>query len=87
MLYDLYHSVTEGEDPATELANAAGLVDYVQIADVAGRGEPGSGSVDWPARLAVLRAAGYDGPLGLEYVPTVETTASVEYIRTVAAAA
>jgi hydroxypyruvate isomerase len=85
LLYDLYHSITQGEDPATELANAAGLVDYVQIADAAGRGEPGSGSVDWPARLAELRAAGYDGPLGLEYVPTVETTASVEYIRTVAA--
>jgi hydroxypyruvate isomerase len=87
LLYDLYHSITQGEDPAAELANAAGLVDYVQIADAAGRGEPGSGSVDWPARLAELRAAGYDGPLGLEYVPTVETTASVEYIRTVAAAA
>lgn len=85
ILYDLYHSVTEGEDPAAELANAAGLVDYVQIADVPGRGEPGSGALDWPTLLAVLRASGYAGAIGLEYFPTTESAASVAYIRSVAA--
>ena len=87
ILYDMYHSITEGEDPATELANAAGLVEYVQIADVPGRGEPGSGEVDWTDRLAVLRAFGYDGPIGLEYFPTVESVASVAHIRSVAVTA
>ena len=85
VLYDLYHSLTQGEDPVAELANAGDLVHYVQVADVAGRGEPGSGDVDWAARLADLRTAGYDGPIGLEYVPTVETTASVAHVRAVAA--
>jgi hydroxypyruvate isomerase len=85
ILYDMYHSITEGEDPATELANAGGIVDYVQIADSPGRGEPGSGEVDWPARLAVLRDSGYAGPIGLEYFPTVESTASLAYIKNVAA--
>jgi hydroxypyruvate isomerase len=84
LLYDLYHSTTEGEDPATELANAAGLVDYVQIADVPGRGEPGSGKLDWADRFAVLRASGYDGPIGLEYFPTVESAASLRHIQAVA---
>jgi hydroxypyruvate isomerase len=87
ILYDLYHSIAQGEDPATELANAAGFVKYVQLADAPGRGEPGSGDVDWAAQLAVLRASGYDGPIGLEYFPTVETTKSIEYIRSVAAGA
>ena len=87
LLYDMYHSITEGEDPATELANAAGLVDYVQIADAPGRGEPGSGSVDWAERLAVLRASGYAGPIGLEYFPTVESAASAAHIRSIAATA
>jgi hydroxypyruvate isomerase len=86
ILYDLYHSVTEGEDPATELANAGSLIGYVQFADVAGRGEPGTGSIDWPAALNTLRAAGYDGPIGLEYFPTQPTAASAEFIRSVAAA-
>jgi hydroxypyruvate isomerase len=85
ILYDLYHSVTEGEDPATELANAAGLVGYVQIADVPGRGEPGSGSLDWNAQLSALRSSGYDGPIGLEYFPTIESVATVAQIRSIAA--
>jgi len=85
ILYDLYHSIVQGEDPATELANAAGLVKYVQLADAPGRHEPGSGNVDWPAQLAVVRASGYDGPIGLEYFPAVESAASTEYIRSVAA--
>jgi hydroxypyruvate isomerase len=87
ILYDLYHSIAEGEDPATELANATGLVDYVQIADVPGRGEPGSGGLGWVAQLATLRASGYDGPIGLEYFPTVESVASVARIRAIAAEA
>ena len=87
ILYDLYHSVTEGEDPATELANAAGLVGYVQIADVPGRGEPGSGSLDWNAQLSALRSSDYDGPIGLEYFPTIESVASVAHIRAIAAIA
>jgi hydroxypyruvate isomerase len=87
ILYDVYHSITEGEDPATELANAAGVVDYVQIADVPGRGEPGSGDLDWAAHLAVLRASGYAGPIGLEYFPTVESVTSLTRIREIAATA
>ena len=55
VLYDLYHSTVEGEDVAAELANAGDLIKYVQIADAPGRGEPGSGSIDWHARLADLR--------------------------------
>jgi hydroxypyruvate isomerase len=85
ILYDVYHSIVQGEDPATELANAAGLVKYVQLADAPGRHEPGSGDVDWPAQLTVVRASGYDGPIGLEYFPAVESAASTEYIRSVAA--
>jgi hydroxypyruvate isomerase len=85
ILYDIYHSLTEGEDPATELANAGRLVDYVQLADVPGRGEPGSGAVDWAAQLAVLRSSGYDGPIGLEYFPTMPSEESVKVIRAIAA--
>ena len=87
LLYDLYHSIAQGEDPATELANAAGFVKYVQLADAPGRGEPGSGSVDWAAQLAVLRASGYDGPIGLEYFPTVPSEESVQRIKAIAAEA
>ena len=87
ILYDLYHSTVESEDPATELAGAGELVKYVQIADAPGRGEPGSGAIDWPAALGILRQSGYDGPIGLEYYPTQESAASVALIRELAATA
>ena len=87
ILYDLYHSTVEGEDVAAELANAGDLVRYVQIADAPGRGEPGSGDIDWPAALALLADAGYDGPIGLEYYPRTPSVESVAYIQKLAAAA
>jgi hydroxypyruvate isomerase len=87
VLYDLYHSTVEGENVAAELENAGGLIRYVQVADAPGRGEPGSGAIDWPARLADLRRSGYDGPIGLEYYPTTESAESTRQIRSLAAAA
>ena len=66
---------------------AGSLIGYVQFADVVGRGEPGSGGIDWPAALKTLDAAGYVGPIGLEYIPTQPTAESVTFIRSVASAA
>ncbi|MGK9220030.1 MULTISPECIES: TIM barrel protein [unclassified Microbacterium] len=87
VLYDIYHSAVEGEDMAAELAGAGDLVKYVQLADAPGRGEPGTGELDWDERLGILRTSGYDGPIGLEYYPTVESSASVRRIVEAAARA
>ncbi len=84
VLYDLYHSVVEGENPEVELANAGNLIRYVQVADAPGRGEPGTGVVDWPAFFTLLRASGYDGPVGLEPVPQSSSTEATAYIRELA---
>lgn len=82
VLYDLYHSITEGENPFEVLPQASELVAHVQIADVPGRGEPGSGTVDWPAMLELLASTGYSGTLGVECNPTRHSTAAaLEYIR------
>ncbi|GGD26423.1 putative hydroxypyruvate isomerase [Microbacterium faecale] len=80
ILYDIYHSAVEGEDMAAELEGAGDLIRYVQLADAPGRGEPGTGELDWPARLRTLRASGYDGPIGLEYYPQSASAASVRRI-------
>ena len=81
LLYDLYHSTVMGEDPAMVLTGAGDLVGHVHLADVPGRHEPGTGGIDWPRQLAALRAAGYTGALGLEYMPLGETTSSLAFIR------
>jgi sugar phosphate isomerase/epimerase len=64
VLYDLYHSTVEGENTAAELANAGDHLSHVEIADAPGRGEPSTGTIDWSARFADLRASRYNGPSG-----------------------
>jgi hydroxypyruvate isomerase len=81
LLYDLYHSVTEREDPCAVFPKVAPLVGHVQIADAPGRGEPGSGKIDWPAMLQLIGAAGYTGTVGIECSPTGPTAAALTYIR------
>lgn len=71
LLWDAYHSAVMGEDPATVLAGRIDLVHHVQVADLPGRNEPGTGTIDWPALIALLARLGYKGALGLEYRPTL----------------
>ncbi len=82
LLYDLYHSITEREDPIEVLPKVAHLTAHIQIADAPGRGEPGAGEVDWPAMLGLIESAGYKGALGLECSPTGgDTVAALGYFR------
>jgi hydroxypyruvate isomerase len=82
LLYDMYHSITEGEDPAVVFPQVVSLVEHVQIADVPGRGEPGSGTLDWPQHLELLRVAGYSGVVGVECHATRKpTAAALRYIK------
>ncbi|MBM9468097.1 TIM barrel protein [Nakamurella leprariae] len=67
--YDLYHSLMEGEDPGAVLAEHLPRIRHVQIADVPGRHQPGTGAVDFPAFLDRLEGGGYDGWVSLEYHP------------------
>jgi hydroxypyruvate isomerase len=81
ILYDIYHSVVEGEDPAQQLKDNSDVIGYIQLADAPGRGEPGSGKIDWKPVLAAVDASGYSEVVGLEYYPTKQTTDSLTYLR------
>ena len=87
LLYDLYHSITQGEDPAAELANAAGLVDYVQIADAPAAASPAAAASTGPRAWPSSGRPATTARSGSSTCRRSRTTASVEYIRTVAAAA
>lgn len=82
LLYDLYHSITERENPVEVLPKVAKYVEHIQIADAPGRGQPGSGKIDWKAMLQLIESVGYTGPLGLECSPTEnDTAAALAFIR------
>ncbi|HWU01299.1 MAG TPA: TIM barrel protein [Novosphingobium sp.] len=77
LLYDAYHSAVMGEDMAEVLAGRVHLVHHVQLADMPGRNEPGSGGLDLAATCAQLAQMGYTGSFGLEYRPTMPALASL----------
>jgi hydroxypyruvate isomerase len=72
--YDAYHMQRmEGNLVATFTEHAPRIA-HVQIADSPGRGEPGTGEINYPFVLDAIDALGYDGWIGLEYNPTTATT-------------
>lgn len=83
LLYDVYHSATMGENMEEVLAGRMHLVHHVQVADMPGRNEPGTATLDWPATITTLRRLGYDGALGLEYRPTLPTLDSLAKAKAV----
>lgn len=81
LLYDVYHSVVMGEEPEDVLAGNMGLVEHVQIADAPGRGEPGTGAIDWPCFFGWLAGHGYTGRVGLEYRPSRPSAETLDGLR------
>ncbi len=79
LLYDIYHSAVMGEEIEDVLQGRLDRVVHVHLADTGGRGEPGSGRLDWQTRLDWLKSAGYDGLIGLEYRPTGDTVESLKF--------
>lgn len=66
---DQYHAGMMGTDPIAALRRYAPLVAHVQIADVPGRNQPGTGTQPISAFLEELDKLGYQGSVGLEYKP------------------
>jgi hydroxypyruvate isomerase len=69
-LADLYHLAKMGEDVADVLHRHRDAIAHVQVADPPGRGAPGTGTLDFEPLFARLAADGYDGWVGLEYLPS-----------------
>lgn len=67
---DTWHLGMTDPDVAGAIRRAGAHVGHLQVADVPGRHEPGSGALDWLAIAAALREIGYAGAIGLEYRPS-----------------
>jgi hydroxypyruvate isomerase len=71
--YDIYHAQRmEGELAATITKNMA-RIGHIQLADNPGRGEPGTGEINYPWLFKHIDAAGYTGWIGCEYKPKSDT--------------
>ena len=79
--YDLYHSVRAGEDPFQIVAEYLPRIRHIQIADVPGRHQPGTGALDFERFFAALDDGGYEGWVSLEYHPEGLTGESFGFFR------
>lgn len=78
--YDVYHAqMTEG-NLITTIKRLLPWIGHIQISDVPGRHEPGSGEINYPAIFAALEAIGYQGYIGLEYNPAGDTDQSLAWL-------
>jgi hydroxypyruvate isomerase len=68
--YDVFHMQRTEGDLTTTLDAYWDLISHVQIADVPGRHEPGTGEINYRFVLDHLDRNGYQGAVGLEYRPS-----------------
>lgn len=71
--YDLYHMQIMEPPVAATIERELPRIAHMQLADVPGRHEPGTGEMDYPSLLSLIDRLGYTGWIGCEYVPTAKT--------------
>ncbi|MPY61450.1 TIM barrel protein [Streptomyces spongiae] len=84
MNLDLYHAQI-GEGNLIDLVRRAhrlGLIGEIQVADVPGRREPGTGEINYPAVARALTDLGYDGTVAMEAWASEDSERALERFRT-----
>ena len=71
--FDIYHMTTMGENVAATIERHLPLIAHMQLADVPGRHEPGTGGIDYDHLLPFIDRVGYAGWIGCEYKPKADT--------------
>lgn len=66
LMLDLYHAQIGEGNLIDLLRRALPFVGEIQVADVPGRCEPGTGEINYPAIARALKRLGYQGTIGLE---------------------
>jgi hydroxypyruvate isomerase len=75
--YDIYHMQIMEGDLARTIKTLLPRIGHMQLADNPGRGEPGSGEINYPWLLKHIDDLGYTGFMGCEYKPVKSTIAGL----------
>jgi len=78
---DLYHTAMMGDDPSSILATHRGIIRHIQFADVPGRHEPGTGTLDFAHLFEMIDDLGYEGWVSAEYRPSKATRETLHWIH------
>ena len=81
VMLDVYHAQIGEGDLISSIRRAAHLIGEVQVADVPGRCEPGTGEISYPAIARALADVGYRGTVGLEAWASSDSELALERFR------
>lgn len=81
LMLDLYHAQIGEGNLIALLRRALPYIGEIQVADVPGRCEPGTGEINYPAIAAELARLGYRGPVGLEAWPSADDELALRRFR------
>lgn len=72
MQYDIYHMYRMDENVADFITRHADKIGHIQFADCPGRGQPGTGEIDFQQIFSAIEKSNYSGWCGAEYKPVGE---------------
>ncbi len=72
--YDIYHAQRMEGELGNTLARNIARIGHIQLADNPGRGEPGTGEINYAWLFGHIDTIGYAGWIGCEYKPRTATT-------------
>ncbi|MBI3941811.1 MAG: TIM barrel protein [Chloroflexi bacterium] len=78
--FDFYHlQITQG-NLTRNFQACLPHIGHIQIADVPGRHQPGTGEINYPFVLQTIADSAYDGFVGLEYKPSGSTIDALQWL-------
>lgn len=80
VLYDAYHMYLNEGKICETLSKYVDSIGYIHIADAPGRGEPGTGTINYRKVFEHLKEIGYDRTVGFELYPKHGTELAVKAI-------
>jgi hydroxypyruvate isomerase len=69
VLYDIYHMAMQDENIMSDIENNLKDIGHFHVADKPGRNEPGTGDINYPLIVALLKKLNYQGIIGFELLP------------------
>ncbi len=81
ILYDAYHMQINEGNIIHNLKDNINAIDYIHVADVPGRHEPGTGEINYKNVFNCLKYLGYDSVIGYELFPLTNSDKAIRAIK------
>jgi len=81
MLFDIYHQQISEGNLINNITRYIDRIAHFHVADNPGRHEPGTGEIYYPRIFEAIEKLGYEGYIGLEYMPTKNSADTLWFIK------